>query len=532
MTLTGAAAQVTKTLSAPIAVQAGDILAIRALTANIYSYIGGIDYGSGVYVGTAGAFPSTVTLGGAGSLIPQIRFTITTVTQTVTASTFSQLQALAGGASATAIAIASADYPARYTTNAGWNGLLSYGQSNSDGVNAQSALSTTQPYSNLTFGSGARAGRAGNAWGAVNTTPGTSTSKALIEENASAGTLAADGASNSGETLCTGATSTACELAAINDGIDPAGFIWFASAPGHTGYTISQLNKGTAWYSNLTSHVTDAKALATAATKGYKVPAVVFLQGEGVAQGPTSYASYKTLVTQLAADLDTDIRAITGQSEPVHFLIWQIAGSNGGASLATVADIRRAQFDAVDSATRLLHMVAPMYPLPGQSDQIHMTPVSQLRIGRTSGRALRQLVMARVKPDVLWPTMAYARGTELRIKFRAPKLPLVLDTSLLGVVTDSGFKVTDGTGTLTLSNVRVTSAGDEIAITLNRTLGTTPVVRYALDYASSLTNLTLCAGGTVRDSTTDTSLIGGTTYSMAHVAPGFQKAVTVLQVQS
>lgn len=530
-TATGAAAEVTLALSSVLNLLPNDILAVRALVGGVYTFVNGVT-GSGQYnYPTAGAFPATVTLGGATIITSQVRFNITLRTQVVTASKITQIEARSG-TSATPIALATADYPARYLDGSGWNGLISYGQSNSNGVNARPAISTAQPYANLTFGSGVRAARAGNSWGALNTSPGTATSKPLIEENSSADVPAADGWNASGETLCTGAASTICELSYINEGIDPASFIWFVSAPGHTGYSIANLRKGSAWYNNLISHVTDARALAVAAGKGYKVPAIVFVQGEENARTGSSYASYKPQLPQLAADMDADIRAITGQTEPVHTLIWQIAGSNGSGTLARVAEIRRAQFDAVNEATRLLHMISPMYYLAGASDRIHVTSASQLRMGRISGRAIRQLVMSRIKPDVLWPIRAYARGTELRVKFRVPKSPLVLDAASLGGVVDSGFRVVDDAGALTLSNVRVSTQGDEIVLTLNRALGTNPAVRYALDYATPITNLTLCAGGTLRDSTPDSTVIEGVTYPMFHVCPAFQKPVVVLEAQT
>jgi len=528
VTTIGAAASRRALLASPIEVLAGDRWAIRARTAGAYTYTSGVD-GAGVSIGTAADFGTTITFGSASTIRPQLRAVGVAKTQTVTASSFAALKASVNAGTAP-IAIAQADYAARYTDGTGWNGLVVYGQSNSTGWNAIPPISSAQPYANLTFGSGVRSAKPGNTAGATQlTSPGTTTTKALIEEQTVSSSGFSSNASNAGESMCSGATSTACDAAFVENQISPGNFVWFASAPGKEGTAIAALAKGSAWYNNFIDHVTEAYARAIAAGKGYKVPAVAWHQGESDAISGTSYATYLAALNTLASNIDADIRSITGQAEPVHFLIFQVAGSNGAATLTSVADIRRAQFDCVDQASRLIHFVAPCYHLTGASDRIHYSNVSQRRNGIALGRALKQLVIDRQKPDCLWPISAYARGTELRVKFRGQQLPLVIDPTSLGTVNDNGWKVSDGTGTLTLSNIRVSSAGDEVVMTLNRALGASPIVRHALDYVSTIASLTLCAGGNLRSSNSKTRNINGTAYPLWHVAPSFQKNITILE---
>lgn len=115
-------------------------------------------------------------------------------------------------------------------------------------------------------------------------------------------------------------------------------------------------------------------------------------------------------------------------------------------------------------------------------------------MGRRYGRAGKQLLVDGNKPDCIWPISAFARGATLRVKFRAPKFPLILNTALLGTFTDMGFKVTDDTGTLALTSFAISTSGDEVVITLDRTVTTNPVVRYGCDYKSSISTFGTSAG--------------------------------------
>lgn len=144
------------------------------------------------------------------------------------------------------------------------NHILFYGQSLSVGASAGAVISSTQPYSNITFNGGPRAWD-GSTWdfGAF---------KPLVEDAVSP---APDGASNRAETPCSGAANYASTLLAI-DGVAPSDHIVLASTAGHGGYRINQLEKGSAWYSNLIAHVTGAQAL----NSNHAVHALCWLQGE------------------------------------------------------------------------------------------------------------------------------------------------------------------------------------------------------------------------------------------------------------
>lgn len=406
----------------------------------------------------------------------------------------------------------------------GWNGLIVDGQSLACGSTAQPPISTTQAYSHLTFGSGPRSAKAGNAYSANNTSPGTSTTKALIED-----TLYNATDSSQGETVLTSAASWAVAQAIQSGSITaPTGFVIFASCAGRSSYTIAQLNKAAAWYGLLYDQIAEAKARATAAGKTYVLHAVVWMQGEADAIAETAYATYKAALVQLQADIQTDAQALTGQTTPVHLLTYQVPTDAGGAHNLALSAIQRAQEDASRENSRI-HMVGPVWHLfTGSSDNVHLSALGQLRFGRYVGRAYKQLVVDGVKPDRIRPISAVAMGTTVLVRFTVPVEPLVLDSVNLLPATDQGFKITDGTGTLTLSNIKIVDPRT-VQITVHRALGSSPVVRFGLDYRGTGYTLNWGATGNLRDSTTETHTYSGTTYPLWHVCPGFQLSITSLE---
>lgn len=408
---------------------------------------------------------------------------------------------LGGGGAALPGRIASSDAPVLTD----WNGFILYGQSLSIGATARPVLSTTQPYSNITFGGGPKALASGS--------PGMSTTIPLIEDIATP-----DSTNDRGETWCSSASNWFSSLAMLEAGIAPGDLVQFCSAAGHGAYSITQLDAASAWYQNFLDHVTQAKARATAAGASFAVHAMEWGQGE--ADIAMARATYLGHFLQLAADVRTDVRLITGQAPPPHVLTYQ-NGQVGGSQLA--------QLDAV-LQDDLIHLVGPNWFLPHDGDGTHLTNVGEVLLGRYFGRARKQLVLEGRRPDAVLPVSATAVGTTLRVRFRCPT-QLVFDTTDLPATTDHGFQVTDGSGTLTLSSLAIgtwSAAPDgwmgfcDVTMTVNRTLAASPVVTYARAYLAASLTRTNGASGNLRDSTADTTTVSGTTYQLAHHAPHFE----------
>src|SRR5699024_6112542 len=91
----------------------------------------------------------------------------------------------------------------------------------------------------------------------------------------------------------------------------------FTAAQGGTVY--NDLKKGTQIYANMIAAVT--KAVELAAAEGWQVivDGCIVRHGEGNAN---TFAYYDNLI-EWQQDVDSDIRGITGQQAPVHFILAQ-----------------------------------------------------------------------------------------------------------------------------------------------------------------------------------------------------------------
>ena len=400
------------------------------------------------------------------------------------------------------------------------NHFLFYGQSLSVGASGQSALSTTQPYSNITFTGGVKSTKSGGTgWNA-----GLGGFKPLVEDNITGDYEATN---YRGETVCSGAAKYATELRAIDDGLATDSHIILASTAGHGGYSISQLSKASAdvthdstntvvsptnWYGVLLDQITAAKTIATADSKTYGVPVVGWLQGE--ADRTMTAATYVSNLIALKNDIKSDIHTATSNSDPMYFLTYQ---SPYGAALSDT-QVHLAQLAAAQQDDDIF-LASPCYFMPS-ADGTHLTNVGYIWLGHYFGRAYKQLVSGK-KPKWINPISATARTTTLTVKFDVPVSPLRFDAITLPSTTDKGFKVVDDTGTLTLSDIQVIN-GDSVQITLNRALGTNPVVRYAIDYLGTGCQFTSGASGNLCDSDLATVTINSSVKPMFNVCPHFK----------
>lgn len=389
---------------------------------------------------------------------------------------------------------------AKKPTVAEVNHFLFDGQSLSVGATATTILSNTQPYSNTTFNTSPRMDSA-----SISVVP-------LVEQFNSP---SSDGATNRGETPCSGAANYASRAMMIENGINPKDHVIFCSTAGHGGYRIDQLEKGTSWYNFLLRHVTEAKRLN--AGKTYKVQAIAWVQGENdaVSSQKTSYAIYKEKLQKLQSDVNKDIKELTGQSDDIKFITYQLSYAS-----ATWSDQALAQLHLVQESDHFA-LSTPMYHVPYAIDNIHLTNVGYKWMGAYFGRAYKQLVIDNKKPDFINPITAKIQNNKIIIKFDVPKKPLVLDVTTLATTTDLGFKVLDASN-IQLPITDISVFEDEVHINLSTAPTGDIKVRYALDYKGTGLTATGLASGNLRDSTTDTITINNTVKPLYHVAPHFE----------
>ena len=383
--------------------------------------------------------------------------------------------------------------PANYPATVKHNHLISYGQSLSIGANAPTVISTSQPYNNITFVGGPRAA-SGDYSSLI----------PLVEDNRTA----PDGGTNRGETICSGAANHALTKMIVENGISPTDHIVLASSPGHGGYYISQLVKGSTWYNGeLLDHINNANTLDT----DHAIQVFSWMQGESDANTAITLTSYRDALEQLQTDISNDSATITSQTNPVFCITYQLSSRvklNESVALAQLETVKNNEF---------FFLSTPMYNMP-YSDGLHLTNVGYKWVGAYVGRAYKQLVIDKVKPLFLDPLSSTINGSTITVNFKVPFSPLVLDNMDLGEITDSGFKVTDGGITATINSIKAKTETVEIV------LSTAPTgiveVRYALDYA--VVGITDGAGGNLRDSCTETAKVNGTVKPLHYLCPHFK----------
>jgi hypothetical protein len=388
------------------------------------------------------------------------------------------------------------------------NQIPGYGQSNALGIQCRPPISTTQPYSNITFGGGPR------STGPTGDNPGLNTVKPLIEDTV-AGYV--DVAAKVGETPCSGMANTLSERATLTACIAPQDFVILASTAAHGGYEIAELQKGSDWYPLLLEHIAAGIALSPSS---YSCPLVWYIQGERDAVLGSSYAYYLDRLKKLQRDIQADVRAITGQKAPVYLIVIQTAQ----LQTTTGAAIAQAQYQASLDVREII-LAAPMYHLARFIDGLHLTAPGARQIGAYIGEIANSLIALKRVPQKWRCVAAVARGTTLKVKMAAPVLPLVIDTAALAATTNFGFKVQDAAGAVAIYDIAI-EGDDIISMSLARALGSSPVLRYARDYmASSGPNIAGGASGNLRDGNPATVTLGGDVVPLWTPCPSFEAPI-------
>lgn len=393
------------------------------------------------------------------------------------------------------------------------NHFLFYGQSLSIGGGNTTVVSTTQPFSNLTFAS------AVDGTSALDFTA----TKPLVESTRTA----IDGRADRGETPVSGACNAASLFAYRDNGIDPSAFQIFGSTGGKGGTVIDLLDKGEDWYNNkFLAHIWGAYKLSNGS---YGLPCVGWLQGESDldASTPTDYATYKAKLQQLRDDIQDYVYSLCNQRYPVFMLTYQLS-----YRIKTSDAVARAQFD-LDRDNENFGIVSPTYIFPTNNDGYgHLSPVGYKWLGAYFGRAFKQVVFDKIKPKGIKPISAVKNGTAITVKFNVPQSPLKFDTTNLPPTTNQGFAVYDSTGAnLTLSNVTVSN--DTVTLTLAADNTNALIVKYAYDYLANPNSKQLnanSASGNLVDSTADSVVISGTSYPMFYACPHFILPVKKLEI--
>lgn len=238
--------------------------------------------------------------------------------------------------------------------------------------------------------------------------------------------------------------------------------------------------------------VASAKALAMAAGKSYIVRAVTTVHGEsdhysytagtqefplpGTDGVPGAIADYADGLIEWQRDYETDVKAITGQTQGIPLLVSQVSGWTD----ATISKVAQMELDAHIRAPGKVVLVTPAYPLDVRNDCLHFSATGQRRLGEYFAKAYAKIIFGGGTWEPVRPKTVSRAGNVITVQYFVPKPPLVFDTTRVTNPGNYGFTFLDGSGAPpTITNVALTAA-DTIQITLSGTpTGPTPRLRYA-----------------------------------------------------
>lgn len=356
------------------------------------------------------------------------------------------------------------------------NMVLSYGQSLSVGADGTPAISLSQRFDNLRFAGGVRTQDSGEPY--TSFVP-------LVEQ---------DNSGNGGETPIAGATDMIKELIAAEDALvyTDHSFQLLGSAPGAGGTAIAGLSSGTGAFNRFVADVQAGYNLAQSAGKSFKVGAFFWTQAESDYINSTPKATYKTALVQLRNDLEAQVQAITGQSEPLACISYQVQGhatyGHAGDPYLAVAQLEVARENAN-------HYVAcPLYWSP---QSVHQSAQNYKRLGAYYGLAYKRIVIDGEDWKPVMPVQIDRQGTIILVRFNVPKGPLVLDTAFRAMQANYGFSVVDSEdAAVTINSVAVVEPDTVKIVTATAAAGGR--LRYGTGN-----------GGNLRDSQGETIIFNG-----------------------
>jgi hypothetical protein len=204
------------------------------------------------------------------------------------------------------------------------------------------------------------------------------------------------------------------------------------------------------------------KRLAAARGKTYGIGAIVLTHGETDNGNP----GYEAAMVQLWSDYNQDLKAITGQSEPIPLFTSQqhsipfSAGQRFGMPLSTTAEWRV----GIDNPGNII-CSGPKYQYPYAPDNVHLGTRGYELLGEKVGEIYFHRVIMGRPWQPLQPIGVRRTGRIVAVRFHVPapplawdtKLPMPHQTQLTEWAQGRGFELRTGNTPLTISSVHIVS---------------------------------------------------------------------------
>lgn len=330
--------------------------------------------------------------------------------------------------------------------------ILISGQSLGVGMNGVPVVSTTQTEGNLMFTGGVRS--ADDELGTL---------IPLIAQQQPVAGADEDG----GETIANG---MADQLAVAFPNTK-----YLVSDNALNGAQYNEIKQGTAPYALGIAQAIAAFNLISASANTFgRFLAVTLLHGEqDQAFGNTGYALD---LAELQDDENTDLKAISGQSEDIPLFVYQQCASAPSQASPLGAATALESLKAHEDDPGKVILVGPNYPFI-RSDGIHLTANGYRSLGLNYFEAMK-VVQAGGTWNPLRPILIVRTNAFIDITFLVPVPPITFDLARVFNPGHYGFSFTDDDSSAAVSSVAITGA-TTVRVTLNATpTGANKFIRY------------------------------------------------------
>ena len=378
------------------------------------------------------------------------------------------------------------------------------GQSLSIGAAALSALSTTQPFSNVMFNEGLVVfpGNDSNPW-----VPATSLVPLVEYWNS---------AQDFGETIASGFANTAYQWM-LEAGVKMP---LMMSNMGVGGTAYSGLKKGTQAYANGQLQVSTAKSLAAAAGyASYGVRALLIVHGEADEVNNV----YDQNIATWQQNFEADTMALTGQSTNIPLILCQTSGGfndQGSSFLPSGQYSPQLMLQASVNNPGKVILTGPSYMCQYNTAGPHMVAAGYRKNGAYFAKAWMKTVFQNKPWRPLSPRSIVRDGLNVYVDFWVPVPPITID--LVNVTQPNfvagskyGFEWWDSSGAPpAISAINVTGPTSIQIVLASVPTGTNKQLRYAYSFvATSPAGPTSGPRGNLRDSDPAVSYYGDALYN-------------------
>ena len=240
---------------------------------------------------------------------------------------------------------------------------------------------------------------------------------------------------------------------------------------GYGGKPYRELKKGTVPYDNSIRAVHRAKQLCKQYNMNYEVLCICVVHGEADQAEKCSAETYKGYLNAWQSDYETDIKAITGQTNDIPMFISQ-TGANYGYNL----DVSNGVFMA-SVANPKIKLVVPQYAYPLEYASVHMKNVGYRLLGEYFGNSIFRHFNG-MSSNSIYPIKSVCNGNSITVTFHANATKLMLNNFISVADGNYGFAIEDSNGTSITSVVCATDS-TKVTITLSGNPSSDAKISYA-----------------------------------------------------